>query len=133
MLTFSPERATQSLYPALDPQRSTSRLLDAGGVSPEHARIASQVRQTLARARALALDTPADAPSDDSAAQQTTIRGWHLDRLLTQPFYAAEVFTGNAGEYHALAPLLDTCQRILDGEYDDADPGTFDSLQLNRD
>ncbi len=113
-------RASAGLYPAVDPLRSHSRLLDPAAVGLRHYELAEQVRGVLARYRDLE-DVIAMLGMDELSREdrQLVQRARRLDRFLTQPFKVSEAFTGRGG---VRVPLLDTlggCERILSGEFDE--------------
>jgi F-type H+-transporting ATPase subunit beta len=113
-IVLSRERAARGLYPAIDPLRSTSSLLTAAIVGERHARLAREVRRTLAiyeDLRDLIAMLGVEELSDDD--QATVRRARRLERYLTQPFKVTEAFTGRPGVAVALADVLDDCERIL--------------------
>jgi F-type H+/Na+-transporting ATPase subunit beta len=48
-----------------------------------------------------------------------------LERFLTQPFFSTEAMTGNPGRFVTLDETLDSCERILSGDFTDRDEGDF--------
>ena len=46
-------------------------------------------------------------------------------RFLSQPFYVAEVFTGNPGKYVTLEETIQGFEEILDGKHDDKPEQAF--------
>ena len=119
---LSRERAAAGLYPAVDPLRSDSRLLDPTVVGRRHYDVAESVRQTLARYEELQ-DVIAMLGLDELAPEdrQLVRRARRLERFLTQPFVVAEAFTGRDGVRVPLADTLRGCERILAGELDEVD------------
>jgi RNA polymerase sigma factor (sigma-70 family) len=118
-ITFDVERARQGLWPAVDPLRSRSRLLEQGIAPVEHTQVAATVRQVLLRAADLHPTAAGrDATTLDPADRQTLERAARLQRFLTQPFDGAEPWTGRPGETVALADTLRGCRAILAGETD---------------
>jgi F-type H+-transporting ATPase subunit beta len=113
-------RASAGLYPAVDPLRSHSRLLDPAIVGERHYQLAEQVRGTLARYRELE-DVIAMLGLDELSAEdrQLVARARRLDRFLTQPFKVSEAFTGRGGVRVPLADTLEGCEYILAGEFDE--------------
>ncbi len=120
-IVLSRKRASEGLYPAIDPLNSRSKLLVPPVVGPRHYGIAQQVRKTLAEYDDLkdiiAMLGLEELSQDD---RQTVARARRLERFLTQPFFSTEHFTGYAGKYVDLDETLDGCQRILDDEFADA-------------
>jgi F-type H+/Na+-transporting ATPase subunit beta len=48
-----------------------------------------------------------------------------LERFLTQPFFSTEAMTGNPGRFVTLDETLESCERILSGEFAGRDEGDF--------
>ncbi len=125
-LTFEYTRAKQRLYPAIDPVRSTSRLLQNDGLESAHRQVATEVKRLLQRYSDLR--APMDTHNmgvdalwyieDDPHLAEEINRARRLDRFLTQPFYGAEPWTGIIGELVSVADTVAGCQAILNGQYD---------------
>lgn len=126
VLTFDYSRATYRLYPAIDPVRSTSRLVERGLVSPAHQQVAAAVKRLLQRYADLRppmeqYQMTSDALwyiEDDPNVATDIHRARRLDRFLTQPFAGAEPWTGILGQLVPLAATLAGCQTILAGTVD---------------
>jgi F-type H+-transporting ATPase subunit beta len=120
MVVLSRAMAAEGMYPAVDPLRSTSRLLDPTVVGDVHYAIAEQVRHMIARYRELqdiiALIGIDELGPDD---RRTVLRARRLMRFLTQPFKVTEVFTGKPGRSVPLTETLRGCQQIIEGGCDD--------------
>ena len=117
VLALSRQRASQGLYPAVDPLASDSKLLTPAVVGERHDRIARAVRRTLAEYGELKdiiamLGLEELSPGD----RATVYRARRLERYLTQPFFTTEHFTGRAGVSVPLAQTLDDCERLLNDE-----------------
>lgn len=121
-IILSRSMAAAALYPAIDPLRSGSRLLDPTIVGARHYRVAEQVRTLLARYRELQ-DVIAMLGVDELSTEdrRVVLRARRLERFLTQPFHAGEAFTGRPGERVPLERTLSGCERILGGEADQVD------------
>jgi len=50
--------------------------------------------------------------------QKTVIRARRLQRFLSQPFFAAEEFTGNPGKFVPLEETIRGFKEILEGRHD---------------
>jgi len=113
VIALSRQMGADGLYPAIDPQTSGSGLLDPNVAGEELARVASDVRNLLARA--------ADIPADDESAEGTSVqlRARRVRRFLTQPFYVAEEFTNRPGQFVTRAEAMAGCQALIHGERDD--------------
>jgi len=119
-IVLSRERASQGLYPAIDPLRSDSKMLAPQIVGRNHYDIAREVRRTFAGYEELktvigmlGLD---ELSRED---QQIVARARRLERFLTQPFFTTEQFTGQPGRVVSLAETLQGCERILSDEFAD--------------
>jgi F-type H+/Na+-transporting ATPase subunit beta len=114
-------RASQGLYPAIDPLRSDSKMLVPQVVGERHYRVAREVRHTLAVYEQLK-DVIAMLGREELSAedQRTVARARQLERFLTQPFAVTEQFTGYEGREVALADALDGCEAILADAFADA-------------
>ena len=125
-LVLSREAASEGLYPAVDPIRSTSSLLVPEVVGARHAQVAADVRRTLAKYEELrdiiALMGMDELGPDDRRA---VVRARRLRRFLTQPFAVTRSFTGDEGAYVPLADTLAGCEAILAGACDDVPEQAF--------
>ncbi|MGH2561012.1 MAG: sigma-70 family RNA polymerase sigma factor [Thermomicrobiales bacterium] len=108
VVTLTRRLARRTLYPAIDPIRSTSRLLDPAIVGQRHVDAANAVRQAV---EPMHQDRTAGEPAIDAR----TIR---LQRFLTQPFYVAEAFTKLAGVFVSREETIAGCEAILRGSHD---------------
>ncbi len=123
---LSRKKASEGLYPAIDPLRSYSRMLTPGTVSPRHYRVARAVRTTLAEYEDLKDIIAMLGLEELSERDRATVRqARQFERFLTQPFFSTEAMTGNRGRFVTLEETLDSCERILSGEFGDRDEGDF--------
>ena len=107
------------LYPAVDPLRSTSRLLDPRLVGEEHHNVARSVQKILQRYQDLQ-DIIAILGMDELSEDDKQIvgRARRIQRFLSQPFFVAEVFTNTPGKYVPLKETIRGFKEILDGKHD---------------
>lgn len=125
-IVLSRKKASEGLYPAIDPLRSYSRMLTPGTVSPRHYRVARAVRTTLAEYEDLKDIIAMLGLEELSERDRATVRqARQLERFLTQPFFSTEAMTGNRGRFVTLEETLDSCERILSGDFGDRDEGDF--------
>ncbi len=121
LIVLSRERASQGLYPAIDPLRSESKMLTPPVVGERHYRVARKVRETLSGYDELkdviAMLGLEELSRDD---RRTVQRARRLERFLTQPFFTTEQFTGREGRMVNLEETLDGCERILSDEFADS-------------
>jgi F-type H+-transporting ATPase subunit beta len=119
-VVLSRKRASQGLYPAIDPLESGSKMLMPPVVGDRHYRVSQDVRRTLAQYEELK-DIIAMLGLDELSRtdRQTVNRARRLERFLTQPFFTTEQFTGHSGRLVPLAQTLSDCERILGDEFSD--------------
>jgi len=118
-VVLSRDRASQGLYPAIDPLASGSKMLTPAVVGERHYGIAQQVRSTLAAYDELK-DVIAMLGLDELSRrdQRIVARARRLERFLTQPFAVTEHFTGREGRFVPLDEALDGCARVLADEFE---------------
>ncbi len=111
--------AEQGLYPAVDPLVSNSRLLDPNYVGQEHYDVARAVQRVLQRYKELQ-DIIAILGMDELSAEdkQTVTRARKIQRFLTQPFFVAEIFSGQPGRYVRVKDTVRGFKEILEGKHD---------------
>jgi F-type H+-transporting ATPase subunit beta len=119
-IVLSRKRASEGLFPAVDPLQSNSKMATPGVVGAAHYRLAQEVRRTLAQYAELKdiiamLGLEQLSPQD----RQVVGRARRLERFLTQPFFTTEQFTGMKGRAVSLQDSLDGCERILRDEFKD--------------
>jgi F-type H+-transporting ATPase subunit beta len=119
-IVLSRKRASEGLYPAIDPLQSGSKMLVPHIVGQRHYRIAQDVRRTLADYEDLK-DIIAMLGLEELSQgdRRTVYRARRLERFLTQPFAVTEQFTGHAGKMVPLEDALEGCERILGDEFAD--------------
>lgn len=119
-IVLSRKRASEGLYPAIDPLQSGSKMLMPPIVGDRHYTIAQDVRRTLAQYEDLK-DIIAMLGLEELSREdrKTVNRARRLERFLTQPFFTTEQFTGYTGRLVDLDAALKGCERILDDEFHD--------------
>jgi F-type H+-transporting ATPase subunit beta len=119
-IVLSRKRASQGLYPAIDPLRSDSKMLNPAVVGQRHYRVAQAVRRAFAEYEELKDIISMLGLSELSQQDRETVsQARRLERFLTQPFFTTEQFTGHAGKMVELTQTIDGCERILAGEFAD--------------
>ncbi|HEX3430584.1 MAG TPA: F0F1 ATP synthase subunit beta [Rhizomicrobium sp.] len=116
----------KAIFPAVDPLDSTSRLLDPRVVGEEHYAVARQVQQILQRYKALQ-DIIAILGMDELSEEDklTVARARKIERFLSQPFFAATVFTGMSGISVKLEDTIRSFKAVVNGEYDHLPEAAF--------
>ncbi|WP_204137950.1 F0F1 ATP synthase subunit beta [Halomicronema sp. CCY15110] len=119
-IVLSRKRASEGLYPALDPLQSNSKMLSPHIVGDRHYQTARAVRSTLAAYEDLKDIIAMLGIEELSERDRQTVRqARRLERFLTQPFFSTEQFTGKAGKRVPLEETLAGCDRILNDEFAD--------------
>ena len=125
-VTLSRALTEIGIYPAVDPLDSNSQLVDPQILGQEHYQVARDVKFILQQYRDLQ-DIIAILGMEELSEEQrmTVSRARRLQRFLSQPFFVAEVFTGNAGVYVPLEETVRGFKEILDGKHDDMPEEAF--------
>jgi F-type H+-transporting ATPase subunit beta len=125
-IVLSRKRASEGLYPAIDPLQSSSKMATPGIVGERHYAVAQEIRRTFAQYAELKdiiamLGLEQLSPED----RKVVGRARRLERFLTQPFFTTEQFTGLKGKLVSLKDSLDGCERILRDEFKDIPESTL--------
>ena len=119
-IVLSRKRASEGLYPAIDPLQSSSKMATPAIIGERHYQLARKIRKTLAQYAELKDIIAMLGLEQLSPADRATVgRARRLERFLTQPFYTTEQFTGQKGKLVGLQNALDGCESILRDEYKD--------------
>jgi len=116
---LSRQIAEMGIYPAVDPLKSTSRILDPLTVGEEHYNAARDTQKVLQRYNDLQ-DFIAILGMEELSEEDKLIvgRARRLQRFLSQPFFVAEQFTGIKGKYVKIEDTVRSIKEILDGKHD---------------
>jgi F-type H+-transporting ATPase subunit beta len=118
--------AELGIYPAVDPLASSSRILDPRIIGDEHYTVARQVKQILQRYKDLQ-DIIAILGIDELSEEDklTVSRARKIQKVLSQPFFVAEQFTGSKGKYVPIADTVRGFKEIVAGKHDDIPEQAF--------
>ena len=116
---LSRQIAELGIYPAVDPLDSTSRMLDPRVVGQEHYDVARSVQAILQRYKSLQ-DIIAILGMDELSEDDkiTVARARKIERFLSQPMFAAEVFTNLPGISVKLEDTIRSFKAVVNGDYD---------------
>jgi len=119
VVILSRQQAAKGIYPAIDPLRSGSRMMDHRILGERHYRVARAVREHLSRYRELE-DIIAMLGIEELSPEDRRIveRARRLQRYLTQPFSTVAEHTGMPGARVALTQTIADCEDFIDGKYD---------------
>jgi len=114
------------IYPAVDPLDSTSRILDPKVVGEEHYKCATDITELLQKYKDLQ-DIIAILGMDELSDEDKLVvsRARRVQRFLSQPFFVAEQFTGQSGEYVKIEDSIKGFNMIMDGELDHLPENAF--------
>ncbi|MBA4390759.1 MAG: F0F1 ATP synthase subunit beta [Syntrophus sp. (in: bacteria)] len=114
------------IYPAVDPLDSTSRILDPNIVGEEHYQVARDVQKILQKYKDLQ-DIIAILGMDELSEEDKLVvaRARKIQRFLSQPFFVAEIFTGQPGRYVSLKDSIKGFKEIVEGKHDDLPEQAF--------
>jgi F-type H+-transporting ATPase subunit beta len=125
-IVLSRKKASQGLYPAIDPLESGSKMLTPQVVGKRHFGIAQEIKKTLADYEELkdiiAMLGMEELSQED---QKKVRRARKIERFLTQPFFVTEQFTDKKGKMVELEEALDGFEKILDDEFKDYSESAF--------
>jgi F-type H+-transporting ATPase subunit beta len=114
------------IYPAVDPLKSTSRMLDPQVVGEEHYGVAREAQQILQRYNDLK-DIIAILGVEELAEEDRHVvaRARRMQRFLAQPFFVAEQFTGTPGLFVPREETVRSFKEIIEGLHDDLPEQAF--------
>ncbi len=107
------------IYPAVDPLKSTSRLLEPKVVGDEHYKVARDAQRILQRYQELQ-DIIAILGMEELADEDKRVvaRARRIQKMLSQPFFVGEQFTGRPGKFVPLKETIRSFKEIIEGKYD---------------
>ena len=116
---LSREQAGKGIYPAVDPLRSASKLMDRRILGKRHYAVAEGVREHLARHRELEdIITMMGIEELSPTDRRIVMRARKLQKYLAQPFTVASEQSGIVGVSVSLEETLADCEAFLRGDYD---------------
>jgi F-type H+/Na+-transporting ATPase subunit beta len=114
------------IYPAVDPLKSTSRMLDPNVVGEEHYKVARETQRMLQRYADLKDIIAILGVEELSEEDKMTVhRARRIQRFFSQPFFVAEQFTGTPGRFVPREKTVQSFKEILEGKHDDLPESAF--------
>ena len=111
--------AIRQQFPALHPIYSTSSILEGTDLDQRHFNLRQRAQKLLRRYRELRSVMTVHGMEKIPAGELGTYqRGERLEAYFTQPFYVAEVYTGQQGKAVPISQTLQDVESILDGKAD---------------
>lgn len=119
VLRLSRDLAQKGYYPAIDPINSTCANMDNKVVGQRHFDVAQEVVTMLNQQQQLDKIVRVIGIEELSKNDRKTYqRGTKLRKFMTQPFQVAEGFTGTKGFYVTIDETLESCEKIMAGDFD---------------
>ncbi len=119
-IVLSRKRASEGLYPAIDPLQSNSKMASPTIVGERHYHLAQEIRRTLAQYEELKdIIAMLGLEQLSEGDRKVVNRARRLERFLTQPFFSTEQFSNIKGKSVGLEDALNGCERILNDEFKD--------------
>lgn len=116
-IVLSRKKASEGIYPAIDPLKSDSKMLVPHIVGEKHYNIAKRIKKTMAEYEELKDIIAMLGMEELSEDDKNTVKSARkLEKFLTQPFFTTEQFTGKEGKLVELEDNIEGCRKILDGE-----------------
>ncbi len=111
--------AAKGVYPAIDPLKSSSRILSPQHVGEEHYRVAREVQRILQRYKDLQ-DIIAILGMDELSEEDKIIveRARRIERFFSQPFSVATAFTGMPGKFVTIEETVRSFKEVVEGKWD---------------
>jgi F-type H+-transporting ATPase subunit beta len=111
--------ASKGIYPAIDPLKSSSRILSPLYVGEEHYAVARRVQQILQRYKDLQ-DIIAILGMDELSEDDKIIveRARRIELFFSQPFSVAQAFTGLEGKYVRREDTVRSFKELVEGKWD---------------
>jgi F-type H+-transporting ATPase subunit beta len=116
---LSRDQASKGIYPAVDPLRSSSKLMDRFTLGDRHYSVAQAVREHLARYHELEnIIAMLGIEELSETDRKIVLRARKLQRYLTQPFSVLAQHSKQTGVSVPLGKTLTDCEAFLAGAYD---------------
>lgn len=117
-IVLSRKRASEGLYPAIDPLKSNSKMASPTIIGQRHYDIAQEIRRTLSLYEELK-DIIVMLGLEQLSQQDRRVvyRARQLERFLTQPFSTTKQFSNLEGKFVRLQDALDGCEQILNDQW----------------
>ncbi|HEV8334925.1 MAG TPA: F0F1 ATP synthase subunit beta [Candidatus Polarisedimenticolia bacterium] len=118
--------SSKGIYPAIDPLKSSSRILSPQYVGEEHYRVAREVQRILQRYKDLQ-DIIAILGMDELSEEDKIVveRARRIERFFSQPFSVASAFTGMAGKYVTIPETVRSFKEVVEGKWDSLPMAAF--------
>lgn len=120
------EIASLGIYPAVDPLKSSSRLLDPLIIGDEHYKVAREVQEILQRFKELqSIITILGIDELSDEDKLIVVRARKIRNFLSQSFFVAEKFSGKTKKYVPIKETIRAFREILTGKYDNLPEQAF--------
>ena len=126
VVTLDRSVAEKGIYPAINIQKTTSRLVEKDIIGERHYNLVEQVLKYFSRYEELK-NLIAVLGIDELSEEDKNIffRTRKLRNYFSQPMFTAESFTNIKGQYVKIEDVLNDIENLLNGKYDDVDETKF--------
>lgn len=117
---LSRDLVRKRIYPAIDPLRSNSILIDKSYIGEAHYEAVRDARKILQRNEDLQSIISVLGKDELSPEDRNIVdRAGKLQMFFTQPFYSSQNYTGMEGAYVPLEATVEGARQIISGAVDD--------------
>jgi F-type H+-transporting ATPase subunit beta len=121
-VVLSRKLAGQRIYPAIDPLKSSSVVINPEFIDIRHYTIVQAAYRILERYDELKNIIAILGEEELSSEDKTSVsRAKKLIQFMSQPFFTSEAFTGKKGEFVPLKDTIYGVEKILSGDLDSID------------
>ncbi len=119
ILVLSRDLVQRGIYPAIDVLQTTSSFIDPNILGKRHFDAAQDLIRHFQKydelQRIVAIVGKEELNKEERVVYERAIK---LQNFMTQPFFTAELYTGQAGAYVSLEETLYGCEKIMSGALD---------------
>ncbi|OQB05187.1 MAG: ATP synthase subunit beta [bacterium ADurb.Bin212] len=125
-VVLSRELSEKKIYPAIDPLKSTSVILNPVYIDQEHFDCVQSARKVLERYNELKNIIAILGIEELSPQDRVTVeRAKKIQKFFSQPFFTSEAYTGIKGVFVPLNDTVTGVRSIINGELDDVPEDYF--------
>ncbi len=118
-VVLSRKMAGQRIYPAIDPLKSSSVVVDPKYIDMDHYVVVQSAYRVLERYEELKNIIAILGEEELSDADKVAVsRARKMTKFMSQPFFTSEAFTGKKGVYVELKDTIYGVEKILSGDLD---------------
>lgn len=125
-IVLSRDISNKGIYPAIDPLKSSSKILQESIVGERHFVLAKKTISIFEIYQSLKQQIAIKGIDELSEKDREIVfRARKLEKYFSQPMFSSEKFTGKKGTFVKIDVLLDNVENIINGLYDHIDEKEF--------